>query len=117
MDIIFLQELRIDTVVGIYPWERSIKQEVVFDIEMAADVSRAAQSDHIDDTLNYKAVSKRLIEFVGGSDFALVETLAEKVAGIIINEFAVPWVRVKLNKAGAIRGAKGVGVIIERQRS
>ncbi len=114
MDIIFLSDLSIETVIGIYDWEREIKQTVVFDLEMAADIRKAASSDHIDDTLDYKSVAKRVIQFVEASEFQLVETLAEKVADIILTEFAVPWVRVKLDKTGAIRGASGVGIIIER---
>ncbi len=114
MDIIFLQALEIETVIGIYDWERKIKQKVIFDIEMAADIRKAASSDHIDDTLNYKAVAKRVISFVEDSNFELVETLAERVAEIVINEFNVPWLRLTLNKIGAIRGARGVGILIER---
>jgi len=114
MDIIFLKNLEIETVIGIYDWERKIKQTVVLDLEMATDISKAAASDHIDDTLDYKAVAKRLIQFVGEAKFELVETLTEKVAEIILNEFNVPWVKVVLNKQGAIRGAQGVGIIIER---
>jgi len=114
MDIIFLQELRIDTVIGIYDWERKIRQTVVFDLEMATDIAAAAASDSIEDTLDYKAVAKRITAFVEASEFGLVETLAERVAAIVRKEFRVPWIRVTLNKAGAIRGARGVGVIIER---
>jgi len=114
MDIVFLKELRIDTVIGIYQWERQIRQTVVLDIEMGTDIARAAASDHIDDTLNYKAVAKRLIQFVGDSKFQLVETLAEEVCRIIREEFSVPWVRLTLNKKGAVRGSEGVGIIIER---
>lgn len=114
MDIIFLRDLRIEAIIGIYDWEREVKQVVSLDLEMAADIRRAAASDAIEDTLNYKAVSKRLIEYVGSSDFQLVETLTERVAGIILSEFEVPWVRVTLNKVGAIRGASGVGIVIER---
>ncbi len=114
MDIIFIRELRIETIIGIYDWERNIKQPVVLDLEMATDISKAAASDHIDDTLNYKAVAKRLIAFVENSNFELVETLTEKIADIILQEFGVAWVRVVLNKAGAVRGASGVGIIIER---
>jgi 7,8-dihydroneopterin aldolase/epimerase/oxygenase len=114
MDIIFLADLRIDTVIGIFDWERRIKQTVIFDVEMAADIKKAAASDSIDDTLDYKAVAKRIIQFVEESEFQLVETLAEKVAQLILNEFKVPWVRLKLNKSGAIRGASGVGIQIER---
>lgn len=114
MDIIYLNDLRIDTVIGIYDWERRIKQTVVLDLEMGADIRRAAASDHIEDTLNYKAVAKRIIGFVEQSEYQLVETLAEKVAEIILGEFNVPWVRIRLNKQGAVRGARDVGVIIER---
>ena len=114
MDIIYLNDLRIETVIGIYDWERKIKQKVRIDLQMGADIRRAASSDNIDDTLNYKSVAKRLIQFVGDSEFQLVETLAERIAEIVINEFDIPWVRVKLNKPGAIRYASDVGVIIER---
>ncbi|MCH7899170.1 MAG: dihydroneopterin aldolase [Proteobacteria bacterium] len=114
MDIIFLSEMKIDTVIGIWDWERKIRQTVVIDLEMAADIRKAAASDSVDDTLNYKLVAKRVQEFVGDSEFQLVETLAEKIAAIINDEFAVPWVRVRVNKPGAIRGARDVGVMIER---
>lgn len=114
MDIIYLNDLRIDTVIGIYDWERRITQTVSFDLEMATDIRKAASSDSIEDTLDYKSVAKRLISFVGESKFQLVETLAEQVAGIILNEFNVPWVRVRLNKKGAVRYAGDVGIIIER---
>ena len=114
MDTIFIRELTIETVIGIYDWEREIKQPVVFDLEMACDVARAAATDSVDDALNYKAVCKRVIAFVEGSEFQLVETLAERVAGLIVDEFEVPWLRVQVNKRGALRGAKDVGVNIER---
>lgn len=114
MDIVFLRDLRIDTVIGIYDWERRVRQTLVFDLEMSADIARAAATDHIDDTLNYKAVAKRLIQFVGESEFQLVETLAERCAQIVREEFGVRWVRLTLNKQGAVRGARDVGVIIER---
>jgi 7,8-dihydroneopterin aldolase/epimerase/oxygenase len=114
MDIVFLRDLRIETVIGIYDWEREIRQTVVLDLEMAADVARAAASDRIEDTLDYKAVAKRLIAFVGESRFQLVETLAEECARIVRQEFGVPWVRLTLNKIGAVNGARDVGVIIER---
>ena len=114
MDIIFLNDLKIETVIGIYDWEREIKQTVSINLEMAADIRRAAASDSIEDTLNYKAVAKRIIEFVGSSEFQLVETLAERIAGIVMTEFDVRWVRLRLNKPGAVRYASDVGVIIER---
>lgn len=116
MDIIYINELEIETLIGIYPWERQIKQKVVLDLEMATDIRKAANSDVIDDTLNYKAVAKRLIKYVGESEFELVETLAERITDIILEEFPVPWVRLRLNKRGAVRGAKGVGLLIERQK-
>jgi len=114
MDIIYLSDLRIETIIGIYDWERRVRQVVSLDLEMATDIARAAASDDIKDTLNYKAVAKRLISFVGESEFQLVETLAERITGIILDEFNVPWVRLRLNKQGAVRGARDVGVIIER---
>ena len=114
MDIVFLRGLRIETVIGIYDWEKEIKQPVVLDIEMAGDVARAAASDSIADTLDYKAISKRLKQFVSESHFELVETLAERCAAIIREEFDVPWVRLTLDKVGAVSDAQGVGVIIER---
>jgi dihydroneopterin aldolase len=114
MDIVFLRGLRIETVIGIYDWEKAIKQPVILDIEMASDVARGAATDRIEDALNYKAVSKRLKQFVGEARFELVETLAERCAAIIREEFGVPWVRLTLNKTGAVTDADGVGVIIER---
>ena len=114
MDIVYLRDLRIDTVIGIYGWERRTRQTIIFDLEMSADIAKAATSDDIADTLNYKSVAKRLIEFVGNSEFQLVETLAERCAQIIREEYGVRWVRLTLNKKGAVRGATDVGVIIER---
>lgn len=114
MDIIFLHGLKIDATIGIWDWEKAIKQTVVIDLDMGADIRKAAASDDVKDTLNYKAVAKRLQQFVGDSSFELVETLAERIADIILTEFDVPWVRVKLNKPGAIRGSRDVGVLIER---
>jgi 7,8-dihydroneopterin aldolase/epimerase/oxygenase len=113
-DTIFLHDLRIDTVIGIWDWERKIRQTVRIDLDMGADVGTAAEYDDIEHTLNYKAVAKRVQSFVGESTFQLVETMAERVADLILTEFAVPWVRVKVNKPGAIRGAQDVGVRIYR---
>ncbi len=114
MDIIFLRNLKIETVIGIYDWERKIKQTVVLDLEMGADIKKAAATDSIEDTLDYKSVAKQVISFVENSEYQLVETLIEKVAELIMKEFNIPWVRLTINKQGAIRGADGVGVIIER---
>lgn len=114
MDKIFLSELKVDTIIGIWEWERRIRQTVVIDLEMSADIARAAATDTVEDTLNYKSVAKRIQDFVAESSFQLVETLAERIAGIIRDEFDVAWVKVRVNKPGAIRGSKDVGVLIER---
>ncbi len=114
MDVIYLHDLRVAAVIGIFEWERRVRQTVSIDLDMATDIARAAETDAIDDTLNYKAVAKRITAFVEESEFKLVETLAERIAAIVREEFKVPWVRVRVNKPGAIRGARDVGVIIER---
>jgi 7,8-dihydroneopterin aldolase/epimerase/oxygenase len=114
MDSIFLGGLEIETIIGIYDWERETKQTVVLDIEMAFDIQKAAETDDIQFTLDYKTVSKRIIGFVESSQFLLVEKLITEIANIIRNEFDVPWVKITLNKKGAIRGASDVGIIIER---
>jgi dihydroneopterin aldolase len=116
MDTIFLTDMRVDTVVGIWDWERKIRQTVAIDIEMGFDIRAAAASDSIDDTLNYKLVAKRVQKFVGDSSFQLVETMAERIAGIVLDEFDVGWVQVRVNKPGAIRGARDVGVLIRREK-
>lgn len=116
-DSIFLRDLKVETVVGIWEWERQIRQTVTIDLEMAADIARAAATDDIADTLNYKAVAKRVQEFVGESRFRLVETLAEKIADLVLSEFDVPWINVSVGKPGAIRGARVVGVTIHRARA
>lgn len=117
MDRVFIEGLEIEALIGIYDWERRVRQPLVFDIEMAFDNRRPAASDRIEDTLDYKAVSKRLIGYVSQTDFGLVETLAERCAQLILDEFGVRQVRLKLSKPGAVRGARAVGVIIERGRA
>ena len=114
MDRIFLRDLRIETIIGIYDWERETPQTVSIDLELATDVARAAQSDAIADALDYKQIAKRLIAFVGESRFQLVETLAERIAALLREEFGVAWVKVTANKGEAIRGASAVGIVIER---
>ena len=116
-DKVFIEGLEIETLIGIYDWERRIRQPLVFDIEMAFDNRLPAATDDITLTLNYKDVSKRLIDYVGQSSFGLVETLAERCAQIVLVEFDVQWLRLKLSKPGAVRGARAVGVVIERSRS
>ena len=117
MDIIYLRDLRIETVIGVYDWEREIKQTVILDLDMATDIRQAAATDDIAHTLDYKSVAKRLISFVEQSEFQLVETLAERIAEIVLNEFDVPWLKLRVNKQGAVRGARDVGVVIERGNS
>lgn len=114
MDIVYIRELEIDTIIGIYDWERQVRQTVSLDLDMAFDISSAGNSDSIEDALDYKAVAKRLIAFIEESEFFLIEKMAEKCAEIVLNEFDVPWLRLRLSKPRAVRGAKDVGVIIER---
>ncbi|WP_207063621.1 dihydroneopterin aldolase [Motiliproteus sp. SC1-56] len=114
MDIVYVKGLEVETVIGIYDWERRIRQRVVLDLEMGTDIRAAAASEDIEQTLNYKTVSKRLAAFIGESEFQLVETMAESIAELVLREFPVPWLRLRLGKPGAVTGAEDVGVIIER---
>ena len=114
MDTVFINDLRIEAIIGIYDWERKVKQTISLDLEMGTDIRQAAATDAIEDTLNYKAVAKRLIAFVEASEYQLVETLAEKIAAIVLSEFTVPWLKLTVHKPGAVRGSRDVGVIIER---
>ena len=116
-DSIFLRELKVETIIGVWDWERKIRQTVSIDLEMGANIRRAAKTDSIDDTLNYKAVSKRVQQFVADSEFQLVETMAEKIAEVVLSEFELPWIQVRVSKPGAIRGAKDVGVQIHRTKA
>ena len=117
MDKIFIHALKTEAIIGIFDWERQVKQTVVVDIELSADVRKAALSDSIADTLNYKAVAKRVLTFVAESNFHLVETLAEHIAMLVLQEFGVAWVRIVLSKPGAVRRSREVGVTLERDRS
>ena len=114
-DRVFIENLTIETVIGIFDWEREIRQTVSIDLEMDHDVAAAAATDRIEDALDYKAVAKRLIRFVEQSEFQLVETLAERCAQIVLDEFPVKRLKLKLGKPGAVRGSSSVGVIIERE--
>ena len=116
MDKIFLNDLKTEAIIGIFDWERQVRQTILIDLEMSADVRKAALSDSIEDTLNYKRVAKRLLEYIDTTSFHLVETLAESIAMLIIDEFHVSWVKVTLNKPGAIRSSRSVGIIIERNQ-
>jgi 7,8-dihydroneopterin aldolase/epimerase/oxygenase len=116
MDIIYLRDLRIDTVIGVYRWEREMKQTLVIDLELGTDIRPAAKSDAVADTLNYKDIAKRVTAFVEQSRYQLVEALAEAVAKLVLDEFPVPWLRLSVNKQGAVRGVRDVGVVIVRHR-
>jgi len=116
-DVIFLRDLKTETIIGIYDWERKIRQTLSFDFEFPGDIRRAAKSDHIDDTLNYKSVAKRVLAFVETTEYQLIETLAEHVAQLILREFAIEWVKVTVSKPGAVRGSRDVGVTITRSRA
>jgi 7,8-dihydroneopterin aldolase/epimerase/oxygenase len=114
MDIVYIRDLEVKTIIGIFDWEREQRQVVSLDLDMASDIARAAASDRIEDALDYKAVAKRLIDFIESSEFFLVETLAERITGIVLNEFNVAWLRLRLGKPGAVTGSREVGVVIER---
>ncbi len=116
-DSIFLRGLAVECIIGFIEWERRLKQTVVIDLELPVDCEHAALTDEVADTLDYKTLAKRVIGFVEASEFKLVETLAERIAGVILAEYGVAWVRISINKPGAIRGSRDVGVHIERTRS
>lgn len=116
VDHIFLRGLAIETTIGFFEWERHVKQTVVIDLELPVDCARAASSDSVEDTTDYKAIAKRTIAYVGAAEFKLVETLAHKLAMLLLEEFNLPWIKLQLNKPGAIRGSRDVGVAIERRR-
>lgn len=116
-DRIFLHGLAVECIIGFIEWERRVKQTVVLDVEMPVDCTRAALSDDVGDTLDYKKVAKRIISFVEASEFKLVETLAHRTALLILHEFGIDWVRLSINKPGAIRHSKDVGVAVLRTRA
>ena len=116
-DRIFLRGLEIDCIIGFIEWERRIKQTVVLDLELPVDCARAALTDEVAATVDYKKVSKRVIAFVEAAEFKLVETLAHRTAMLILAEFDVDWVRLSVNKPGAIRGSRDVGISLERTRA
>jgi dihydroneopterin aldolase len=114
MDIIYLHGLVANAQIGVWEWEKQITQQLTIDLDMGADIRIAAASDRLQDTLNYKEVAKRVISYIEDNHFDLVEALAERIANILLDEFEIPWCRIKLNKKGAINGGRDVGVIIER---
>ena len=114
MDIIYIHQLKVDCIIGVWEWERRLRQTVLVDLDLGVDLAAAGNSDALEDTLSYKEVAKRVTEFVRASEFALVEKLATQIAGLLLNEFHLQWCRVKVNKFGAARNAGDVGVVIER---
>jgi 7,8-dihydroneopterin aldolase/epimerase/oxygenase len=116
-DRIFLRELAVECVIGFLEWERMVKQTVYLDIEVPVDCRRTARTDDVADTLDYKRLSKIVLAFVAASEFKLVETLADRTAKLILTEFDIPWVKLTINKRGAIRASRDVGVSIERTRA
>lgn len=116
-DKIFLRGLEVECIIGFIDWERRVKQRIQIDLELPVDCTRAARSDDVVDTLDYKSVAKRVIAFVEASEFMLVETMAHRMAMVILEEFGIEWVRIWINKPGAIRGSRDVGVAIERNRA
>jgi dihydroneopterin aldolase len=114
MDIIYLNDLRIDTVIGVWDWERRIRQTLIMDIEIGTDISTAAASDDLADTVDYKAVSDRIMAFTSASEFKLIEALGEGITNVIMNEFKIPWMRLRINKQGVVRHVRDIGIVIER---
>jgi len=116
-DIIFLRGLEVECIIGFIDWERRVKQTIVIDLELPVDCRAASVRDEVEDTLDYKKVAKRVIAFIEASEFKLVETLADRLALTLLEEFGIEWVRLSINKPGAIRGSRDVGVSIERARA
>lgn len=116
-DTIFLRGLTVECIIGFIDWERRVKQTVVIDLELPVDCRKASMRDEVEDTLDYKKVAKRVIAFIEASNFKLVETLAHRLALVVLEEFGIPWIRISINKPGAIRGSRDVGVAIERSRA
>lgn len=114
MDKVFINALQVETIIGIHDWEREVRQTLLLDLELATDIRPAARNDDIDQTLNYQTICERLVDFISSSRFLLVETLAEEVASLLMQEFAVPWLRLRVSKPTAIVAAASVGVLIER---
>jgi dihydroneopterin aldolase len=117
LDKIFIHALKTEAIIGIFDWERQVKQTILVDLEFSANIRKAALSDSIDDTLNYKKVAKRVLSFIEASQFHLVETMADSVAMVLLEDFGLEWVKVTLSKPGAIRSSRDVGIIIERSRA
>jgi 7,8-dihydroneopterin aldolase/epimerase/oxygenase len=116
-DRVFLRGLTAECIIGFIDWERRVRQTIVVDLELPVDCRRASASDDVADTVDYKKVAKRVLAYIEASEFKLVETLAHRLALLLLEEFGIGWVRISLNKPGAIRGSRDVGVVIERTRA
>ena len=116
-DRIFLRGLTAECIIGFIDWERRVRQTVVVDLELPVDCRRASISDDVTDTVDYKSVAKRVLAYIEASEFRLVESLAHRLALLLLEEFGLEWVRISLNKPGAIRNSRDVGVVIERSRA
>ena len=116
-DRIFLRGLTAECIIGFIDWERRVRQTVVVDLEIPVDCRNAAITDEVADTVDYKKVAKRILAFIEASEFKLVETLAQRLALTLLEEFGLEWVRLSINKPGAIRNSRDVGVSIERSRA
>lgn len=114
MDLLFIRELRVETIIGVFDWEKRNRQTLIIDVEMAVDIGKATASDDLQDTLDYKAVADRLTDYMEHNHFNLVESLAEGLAGVLQNEFGVGWLRLRIAKPGPLSNARDVGVVIER---
>ena len=117
MDIVFIRELKVPASIGVWDWEQRIKQNLIVDLELGVDIRKAAQSDDIEDAVSYKSVATRITDFVSESNFKLIESVAESIAEIILNEFPVTWCRVAVNKPRAVEKSQNVGIVIERENS
>ncbi|SMN11248.1 Dihydroneopterin aldolase [uncultured Candidatus Thioglobus sp.] len=117
MDIIYIDNLRAETIIGIYDWERKTKQIVSLDLQIGTDILQASAKDSIDDTINYKSVAERISAFIEASNFELLETLAEEIAKILLKEFNMPWLKLRIKKLQVLKNVSAVGVIIERQQN
>lgn len=117
MDIIFLQEVKVETRLGVPEWERMLPQTIILDIELAMPHSRSCQSDAIDDTIDYGKIVARIRQTLTENSFKLVEALAEHICQLILTEFGTPWVKIKVGKPGILPGVKQLGVVIERGKN
>lgn len=116
MDIIFIHDIKVKTIIGVYPWEKQVAQTLLLDLELDTNAAKAALSDEIDATIDYTLIVTRVIEHMQNNSYQLIETLAQRIANLILTEFPITWLRLKVRKPGILPSAKEVGIIIERKR-